>query len=602
MATQAISSRVSTVVLALSLASVGACKDKGDHAGYEGTAKHTPSKSDDGGDESHGSDEGDEEQQPSRDQEPDDPRATALTIAKSPAPSPIAGKGAKSLGFSLDKITHLFSLAATAKIPDWGAPGQGEPKLARDDDLDTAWQCELGDGKPCVLGLALPEKAKVEVLRIYGAAGPRYRDYTGHPRVASVRVHTEAGYVDASLADGANHAYVRFDAPIETQWLAIEVLGTHPGKDDALVHLAEIEVYGTDGAPRQPIELDPDFAWASWETTAWSASGGDHTIRQVFLNFSRPSLTPEDPPSSRRLLRATAVFGQASDDYLLFERLHGTDCSEARGSYVLFDRRNRMFYPLGDLGGAGANVYRHAAGRGFAVGWMGEGVFTIKGIVEEAGVLEWRRPPSVPPSSGEALLREWGFETEPLARAHAIDEATAGCHRAAAGELDPLLTTAKFMQVGAEDPGDWLVCSVGEDTLFASAPCGKPARAYQLSDGKLVGKHEGKHDDARALRVHRVGDRVLVELSAAGGDTSTLLWAEPGRLLALGEQAGLFVRPPAACSECDDAWPNPAAVPSIVEGGETSGDETGELADEGELVDEADGEAETDALPPPTTD
>ena len=101
---------------------------------------------------------------------------------------------------------------------------------------------------------------------------------------------------------------------------------------------------------------------------------------------------------------------------------------------------------------------------------------------------------------------------------------------------------------------------------------------------------------------------MLVELSAAGGDTSTLLWAEPGRLLALGEQAGLFVRPPAACSECGDEWPNPAAVPNIVEGGEGSGDETGELADEGELTDEADGEltdeadGEADALPPPTSD
>src|SRR5690606_5471221 len=134
--------------------------------------------------------------------------------------------------------------------------------------------------------------------------------------------------------------------------------------------------------------------------------------------------------------------------------------SEARGSYVLFDRRNRMFYPLGELGGAGAEVYRHADGRGFAVGWTGMGGFTIKGVVEEAGELEWRRPPKQPPESGAALLREWGFETEPLARALPIGGAIPGCHRAAYGELDPLISAAKFKQASAEDPSNWLVCGV----------------------------------------------------------------------------------------------------------------------------------------------
>lgn len=610
MASQAIRSRVSTVVLALSLAGLLACKDKrNDGATAEVAERASIGKTEAGELDTQGSDEG--EQLPGREQEPDDPRATALTIARSPAASPIAGKGAKSLGYNLDKIAHLFSLAATAKIPDWGAQGHGEAKLARDDDLDTAWRCEFSEqpaggdaSRPCVLGLALPEQAKVEVLRLYTAAGPRYRDYAGHPRVAKVRVHTEAGYVDASLADGANHAYVRFDAPIETQWLAIEVLETHAGKDDALVHLAEVEVYGTDGAPRQPIELDPDFAWVGWETTTWSASANDHTIRQVFLHFSRPSATPDVPPSSRRLLRASAVFGRASDDYLLFERLHGTDCDRTRGSYVLFDKRNRMHYPLGELGGAGANVYRHAAGRGFAVGWIGDGVFTVKGVVEEAGMLEWRRPPSQPPLNGEAQLREWGFETEPLARAQAIGEAIPGCHRATAGELDPLLTAAKFMQVGAEHPRDWLVCTVGDDTLYASAACGKRARAYQLEDGKLIGKHESKHEHARALRLRRVGDRLLVELSAAG-DNSTLLWAEPGRLLELGSHASLFVRPPAACSECDDNWPNPTAQASdeSIEGAELLGDGDGDpLVDEGEDANEttpSEAGEHSDQLPPP---
>ncbi len=591
MVSKAIRIPLTTVTLALALVGLAACKNKSD--GSSGGPGKDPAPKSDGAVEPESTgDTGDVEPTPAPEQEPDDPRATALTIVQAKAPAPIAGQGVKSLGFRLDKITHLFSLAATAKTPDWGAPGQGEAKLARDDELDTAWQCKFGEAKPCVLGLALPEQAKVEALRMYVAAGPRYRDYTKHPRVAKVRVHTVAGYVDASLPDGANHVYVRFEAPINTQFLALEVLDTHAGKSDALVHIAEIEIYGTDGAPRQPIELDPDYAWAGWETTAWSTSSAAHTIRHVFLHFARPD-APGSPPSSRRLLRATAVFGEVGDDYLLFERLYGTDCAEVRGSYVLFDKRNRMFYPLGELGGAATPVYRHADGRGFAVGWVGDGVFTAKGVVEEAGELKWKRPPKVAPEHGDALLREWGFELEPLARAQPISAAVPGCHRAAAGELAVLASAAKFSQASTEDPANWLVCSVGDDTLYASAPCGHSARAYQLSAGKLVGKHEGKHDDARGLRLRRVGDRLMVELSSKSGDSGVLLWAEPGQLIELDDAAGLFVRPPSTCSECDDEWSNPTAPSEAFAGG----DEGEGWVDEGEDEAFADEEKSNEKAP-----
>ncbi|MCA9698374.1 MAG: hypothetical protein KC431_12670, partial [Myxococcales bacterium] len=280
--------------------------------------------------------------------------------------------------------------------------------LGRDDDLDSAWQCAFAEKseRPCVIGLALPEKAKIEVLRLYTAAGPRYRDYTAHPRVAKVRVHTDAGFVEAELADGANHGYVRFDAPIETQSLAIEVLSVHAGKKDSLVHIAEIELYGTDGTPRAPMELDPALAWAAWETDTWSGEG-DYTIRQVFIDYvpSNAGLADaEIGPKRKRLTRATAVFGRGEDAFLLFERLHGSNCEEHEGSYLLFDRRNRMFYPLADLGGAGAQVFRHQEGRGFAVGWIGDGTFTVKGVVEEAGKLVWKRPPKQAPEDPKALL------------------------------------------------------------------------------------------------------------------------------------------------------------------------------------------------------
>ena len=575
-------------VLGLVLAQLGACTREPEvAAGAEPRTRSTGEV-----EAAVASETGAVEPGPPADPEPDDPRASALTIARATGPASVTGTGSKSLGHNLDKISHLFALAATAKRPEWGAPGLdgAEAKAARDDDLDSAWRCEFGGAQTCVLGLALPEPAQVEALRVYVAAGPSFRDYVAHPRVAKLRVHTAAGWVDAELPDGANHAYVRFAEPIATQQLAIEVLEVHAGKTDAIVHLAEVEIYGTDGVPRQPIDLDPDYAWLSWDTTAWAATGSSHTIRQVSVHLAQPGADGA-APTSKRLYRASGVFGRSDDDYVLFERLHGTDCAdgETRGSYVLFDKRNRMYYPLGDLGGAAAEVYRHAQGRGFAVGWIADGVFTVEGVVEEAGELTRKRPPKQAPdelAGGRALLREWGFDPTPLARAQPRTGSIAGCHEADTDELATLLRAAKLDPTRREVPTAWLVCAVGPDTLYAAAPCGQPARVYQLTDGAVIGSHVVEQANSRGLRLRRVGDRVLVELSAGGGDSSSLVWAEPGQLVELGQPragAGLFVRPPAACNECDDGWPRPrfdASNPSAVEAGETGEPELPSLDDD----------------------
>jgi hypothetical protein len=399
--------------------------------------------------------------------------------------------------------------------------------------------------------------------------------------VAKVRIHTDAGYLDALVPDGADHGYVRFDAPIETQSLAIEVLELHAGNKDKQVQIAEVEVYGTDGVARPPVSLDPELSWAGWETTAWGGDELDHTIRQVFIYFSRPGATAEAGPPRRRFARASAVFGREGDDYALFERLYGTTCASSSGNYMLLDKRNRMSYALGELGGAGGQVYRHAEGHGFAVGWMNpDGQFTIKGIVEEGGKLKWKRPPSEGSEDGATQLRAWGFDPDPLPRGAALEGAVAGCHRGGAGELAPVISAAKLTAADQLDPSQWMICSVGTDTLYASAPCDAKARAYQLdAGGKIIGKHENKLADARGLRLRRTGDQLFVELSAKQGDTASLYLAEPGALTQLESNGALFVRPPKTCAPCKDAWNNPDAA--MIDG---EGDE-GEYGDEGDDLD-----------------
>lgn len=508
-----------------------------------------------------------------------EPEPPAAPINRAEAAAPVKGKGAKGLGFQVNKLTHLFALAGQAQAPEWAAAPAADagPDLTRDDDLDTAMTCEHGGDKPCVLGLSLPKKAKVEALRLYSAAGPRYRDYTANPRIAKVRVHTDAGFVEATLPDGANHAYVKFDSPIETQSLAIEVVDVHAGKKTKTVRFAELEVYGTDGDPRPALELNPEQAWTSWETGAWSGDG-DYTIRQVFIRYAVPgSPVGEEGPATKRLSRATAVFGKDGDNYVLFERMHGTDCTEHEGNYILFDRRNRMLYALGDLGGSGAQVYRHTSGNGFAVGWVEEGRFTVKGIVEEAGELKWKRPPGTAPDDPAAQLSKWGFETKPLGRGDTLLAPPVGCHRGGAGQLAPLQAATSVSSDANLDPSQWLICETGGSTLFAQGVCGETSLAYLLADGKAAGDFEGKAGESRGFRIRKAGNAYLVELSTGNGESSSLYWAEAGTFAQLEKQGALSVRPAAGCAECKDAWVDP----------EGSGD-----PDEGEAVDEGmDGEA-----------
>ena len=555
----------------------GGCKDKepdqdgGGEIVAEAGAESSPDKTEAGDEGGEQPKTETESKQPAPEQH--DPRAKAVEIVKADAAATVKAKGAKNMGFSIDKIAHLFALDATLKVPGWGAAGEGEVALGQDDDMDTAWRCEVGQDKPCVLGLALPEAAKVEAVRLYTAAGPRWRDYKAHPRLAEVRVHTDAGYVDVKLADGANHTYVRFADPVETQSLALEVLSTHEGNKDAVLGFAEVEVYGTDGVPRPPMALDPAEAWLNWETTTW----GKGTIRQLFVYQAQPGGGGEEGPARRRIARATGIFGHAGDDYALFERLNGTTCETADGSYVLFDKRSRMYYPLGDLGGAAAEVYRHSLGHGFAVGWRNdEGEFTIAGVVEEEGKLRRKRPPKDGVDNGDAQLREWGFETKPLSRGESLTGVVAGCHRAGGGELSPVESVAP--PEADMDPSKWMVCNVGDTTVFASAPCGGYALAYQMdSSDKITGEYESKNQDARGLRLRRSGDALYLELSSQDGDSSTLYLASPEAFVQLERNGGLAVRPPSECRACSDAWINPYAFDDAF-------DEEAEEAGEAEIL------------------
>ena len=56
----------------------------------------------------------------------------------------------------------LFRRVRGKAVPAWAVEGEGEVGRMRDDDLRTAWTCELDPYKPCALGMHLGDDAQLQ--------------------------------------------------------------------------------------------------------------------------------------------------------------------------------------------------------------------------------------------------------------------------------------------------------------------------------------------------------------------------------------------------------------------------------------------------------
>lgn len=335
------------------------------------------------------------------------------------------GKSGEHMGFDLARLSRLRALAGAIEVPEWSQPGQGTARLVRDDDLRTAWVCTLAPEKACAIGIHFPRPAKVEAIRLFAATpseGP-------HARPKRVRLHTDEGWAEAKLADEDGLWNVQLGEPVRTRNLIVELMETY---DDAPVHLAQLDVFGRDGAPRPPLSVDLSRRAVSFESSVWHSKSRTHTAGVAFVE------QVDMDGRVRRLVPGTALFGRTGDRLLLVERADWSTCDDHQGTYSLLDTKTRVMAPLGDMGGFASLVFAHSEGLGFALGRIDGDDALVQGVVIDEQTYERRTTNRLERREPRELLAAWGVADQPLSRAqaHPAGDAVAGCGPATAEALD----------------------------------------------------------------------------------------------------------------------------------------------------------------------
>lgn len=461
----------------------------------------------------------------------------------------LPARGASHLGFNLDTIDGQKALAGALEIPEWSVPGTGDVRAMRDDDLESAWECQPEAHKPCAIGIHLAKAAEVRAVRFYAAApGEAYEQ---HARLAKLRVHSDEGWFDADVLDGPHYAYVVFGRPVKTSTLVLEILATHGRKQGGL-HVAELDVFGHGGTARDPLVIDPARIITVVDGKPWS-KGHDGQLRGAsFLE------TLNDDGTTRRIMPGTAIYGRAEDDIVLVEALSGSDCRTHQGLFFLLNRKTRVPVPVGELGGMGGQVFRSRDGLGFVAGFVDEVEARVTGVVLEGDSYKHRRSQRLAAVEGPASLDAWGIDRAPLQRGGApLNRPVEGCALGSDDTLAMLRTAVRGKAEGK--PGEWTVCDLADGArVFVSdhGPCGKSWEITILdAANKVVATKAAKRKGA-LLRTRRSAAKELLVEVGGSDDAVELFRATKTGLVSLGDRAFAAPAPEKCRNRCDDTLVN----------------------------------------------
>ncbi len=492
--------------------------------------------------------------------------AVVAALARSEAKMTIKASIANESGFRLEPLTGMHALAVTPGRPGFAAP-LSDAARAQDDDFLTAATCAHGQagGQPCALGLALPQGAEVTMLRLFLAAGPDYRDYVGAPRPKRLAIHTDAGRTEVDYPDGATDRYIIFAEPVTTAGLSLEILDVYPGRKSAEIHFAEIEVYGTKGDARPPLDGRLDEAFVYFETHPWKhTGGGHHTVMMTWLERLGYKGVVDRPGPRRRWIRGMAAYGDDKDRLVLIERGLSSSCDAPEVGYLMIDKQTRMVYPLGTLAGGGAAIHRHSGGLGFLAAPPGDGeaaVAGIRSIVFDPESRSFTRRRGKKTWTLADHLREWSFD-ERARRPGGRDLDTfvadpeSHCEVLADEGLAAALASSEVFS--EETPGQWWSCGIGDGhraLLGRDRACGEAVSILlKTPEGQLIRRAEfaaGAGARRVAIEAKPAFPGLLVEVGKEAGAASDVVpvnidYYEETIL----RDASLAVRPPAECGAC----------------------------------------------------
>ncbi|MCH9684302.1 MAG: hypothetical protein K0V04_22905 [Deltaproteobacteria bacterium] len=448
------------------------------------------------------------------------------------------GKSTEHMGFDLSKLSSLYALAGAVEVPEWSDTGHGPPRIVRDDDLRSSWSCTLAPDQTCAIGIHFPNEADVEVLRLQlrsPAEDPKY----ARPR--RIRVHTGPGWAEATVPNEDGPWHLALGEPITTRNLSVEIIETH---GEGAVHIAELEVYGRRGSPRAPLELQPDRRVVSLREPVWSRRSRTHTASTGFVE------EVDVDARLRRVIEGSALFGQRGDRLMLVERLLWTTCDDHQAAYDLLDTKTRVVMPMGDMGGFGRQIFRHADGLGFAVAQIDGQEGSVQAVVIDHDRYEHRTSNRLDRRTPHELLRSWKFEPDPLLRADATAPTNppASCGAARIEQLDALRPhLPRRTKIIADQ---WHSCSLdnGYQVLMSTmGECGKQWHVAVLdSEGGLMGERSGKESNSH-FRLRRLdSETILIERWGDDDRPSAMLVDSDGPHDVAGTVA-LSQRPPAGC-------------------------------------------------------
>lgn len=479
------------------------------------------------------------------------------------------GKGSERLGWKLSSLAEMVSLAGPVEVPEWGADGDGELRDTRDGDLATAWTCHQGRDKTCAFGIHFPRPATVVGVRVN--ASPLNADDPGaFDRVKVLRVHTDEGWAEDRFEADWEDLYLKLGEPIKTANLTIEIVESHH-KGESDLRIAEFDVFGTEGEPRAPMQIEPKATYVKLDDPMWKKSGQDRTLQRSRLMYLGPDGRPQ------LLAQGSAAYAKG-DRFVLIEELEQTRCKSHFGSYTLLDLKTHVRVPVGDLGGMPADVWAHKDGLAFVAGYVDEEFTSVHAIAFEGDKYQRKRSSRTSRETYHELFASWSVEEAPLIRGdgRTVDDPPAKCGAATAEQFERLQAArnappedgqkkksrGKSKTLGGP-PDRWLACDLGQGvTAFSSTgeDCGSRwALVVVDKDGKLVAKQGDAAKGAR-VRVRRVTDfELFVEVGGEGDDVQ-VFDVRADAIESLGEHTTLAVWPPSSCRKgCADPYANPRA-------------------------------------------
>ncbi len=478
---------------------------------------------------------------------PKEPTPTVAPIEDAAPPEPLVRadrklrfplKSSEQMGFDLSKLSELYALAGAVEVPEWSRPGDGAARLVRDDDGYTTWSCTPADTESCALGIHFPRDAGAEMIRVQFSSPT---ENEAHARPRRVRVHTAQGFAETTLPEKDGPWHLGLGEPITTRNVILEILDTY---GEGTVPVAEFEVFGRTGTARPPLEIEPDRRVVSILPPVWRRRSRTHTAGTAFIE------QVDVDGKLTRLVPGTALLGRAGDRLMLIERMEWTLCNDNQTVYDLLDRKTRVIVPLGDMGGFGGDIHRHSQGLGFAMAHIDGLEGSVQAVVIDDDRFEHRTSNRLERRTPQQLLKDWGFEPEPMDRADAgtLADPPAGCGAARIDQLDALrpMLPKRTKLVASQ----WHTCSLGGGTqllMTTQGDCGREWRIAVLDgENSLIREHSAKESGAH-IRLRRLdGEAMLVELWGSK-DRPTVRLVDIDGVRAIEGTTTLSLRPPADC-------------------------------------------------------